>query len=82
MGGVPIFQGTRVPIANVIASHRAGFNLDQLREAYPFLTQEFVDAALSYVPSHGTPHPSRSVDDASRVPIRSKRVPLAPWPLK
>ena len=54
MGGVPVFRGTRVPIANVLASLRAGFNLEELREAYPFLTQDLVDAALSYVPSRRT----------------------------
>jgi len=52
MGGLPVFRGTRVPIANVLASLKAGFNLEQLREAYPFLTQEMVDAAHSYSPSN------------------------------
>jgi uncharacterized protein (DUF433 family) len=50
MRGVPVFKGTRVPIANVLASLKAGFNLEQLQEAYSFLTQEHVDAALTYVP--------------------------------
>ena len=50
MRGVPVFNGTRVPIANVLASLKVGFDLAQLQEAYSFLTQEHVDAALSYVP--------------------------------
>ncbi len=50
MGGAPVFKGTRVPIAIVLASVRAGFGLEALREAYPFLTQELLDEARSYVP--------------------------------
>ena len=50
MGGAPVFKGTRVPIAIVLASVRAGFGLEALREAYPFLTPELLDAARSYVP--------------------------------
>ena len=48
MRGVPVFNGTRVPIANVLASLKVGFDLAQLQEAYSFLTQEHVDAALSW----------------------------------
>lgn len=50
MRGVPVFRGTRVPIANVLASLKAGFNLEQLKEAYPCLTKELVEAALAYCP--------------------------------
>ena len=50
MGGAPVFKGTRVPIAIVLASLRAGFGLGELREAYPFLTPDLLDAARSYVP--------------------------------
>jgi uncharacterized protein (DUF433 family) len=32
MGGLPVFRGTRVPIANVLASLTAGFDLEQLRD--------------------------------------------------
>ncbi len=45
-----MFRGTRVPIANVLASLKAGFDLEQMREAYPFLTQGLVDEAVKYGP--------------------------------
>ena len=48
MGGTPVFRGTRVPIANVLASLNAGFDLEQMREAYEFLTPELIEAALRY----------------------------------
>ncbi len=48
MGGVPVFRGTRVPIANVLASLTTGFDLEQLREAYRFLTPELIEAAQTF----------------------------------
>ena len=80
MRGVPVFKGTRVPIANVLASLKAGFNLEQLREAYSFLTQEHVDAALTYVPrqvAEGGPpsavRPIRVLLSREVVPLPSRR---------
>ena len=52
MGGDPVYAGTRVPIANVLASKRAGFDLDQLQAAYPFLTAELVEDAETYQTIH------------------------------
>ena len=52
MRGVPVFTGTRVPIANVLASKRAGFDLQQLREAYSFLTPELIEDAETYQSWH------------------------------
>jgi uncharacterized protein (DUF433 family) len=52
MRGVPVFAGTRVPIANVLASKRAGFNLEQLQEAYAFLTAELIEDAETYQSCH------------------------------
>lgn len=75
MGGLPVFRGTRVPIANVLASLDAGFNLDQLREAYPFLTQELVNAALSYSPCNTAVPAKKWFGNAMRVLVSSKRVP-------
>jgi uncharacterized protein (DUF433 family) len=48
LGGEPVYVGTRVPIANVLASKRAGFDLAQLQEAYSFLTLELVEDAETY----------------------------------
>jgi len=52
MGGEPVFKGTRVPIANVVASKRAGIDLDELQAAYPFLTVELVEDAETYKTIH------------------------------
>lgn len=76
MRGVPVFKGTRVPIANVLASLKAGFHLEQLREAYSFLTQKHVDAALNYVPRQiadsGRPCATRPI----RVLLSREVIPL------
>lgn len=76
MRGVPVFKGTRVPIANVLASLKAGFDFEQLREAYSFLTQKHVDAALSYVPRQlaegGQPRAARPI----RVLLSREVIPL------
>lgn len=52
MGGQPVFRGTRVPIANVVASKRAGIDLDELQAAYPFLTPERIEDAETYQTIH------------------------------
>lgn len=59
MSAEPVYTGTRVPIANVLASKRAGFDLDELQEAYAFLTPELVEDAETYQTIHpkvGRPH--------------------------
>ena len=77
MRGAPVFRGTRVPISNVLASLKAGFELSELREAYPFLTPELVEAAQCYEP---LTEPGLTVRRSSpaRVLISSERVPLLP----
>ena len=78
MGGVPVFKGTRVPIAHVLASLRVGIEFEPLLEVYPFLTHELVDAALSY----GAPRLARGAQSSGKRPLRklvsSERVPLPP----
>ena len=80
MRGVPVFKGTRVPISNVLASLKAGFNVEQLQEAYSFLTQAHVDAALNYVPREidegGQPYgarPTRVLLSRDFIPLPSRR---------
>lgn len=75
MGGLPVFRGTRVPIANVLASLEAGFNLDQLREAYPFLTPELVNAARNYSPCNTTVPARKWFGNALSALASRKRVP-------
>jgi uncharacterized protein (DUF433 family) len=52
MGGAPVFRGTRVPIENVLASLDEGMTLAQVREHYPFVTDELVTAARVYQRVH------------------------------
>ena len=80
MGGQPVFRGTRVPASIVAASKQAGYGMDQLRAAYPFLTPELVEDAEAYLRIHprmGRPVKAE-VAATHRTPISSKRVPLAP----
>jgi uncharacterized protein (DUF433 family) len=80
MGGVPVFKGTRVPVSTIVASKRAGFEMDELRASYPFLTPELVQDAETYLQIHpriGRP-PKTEVPTAPRKALSSKRVPLKP----
>jgi len=78
MGGTPVFKGTRVPAATVAASKRAGFGMDQLREAYPFLTPDLVLDAETYLQIHPKVGRPRKDDGlpAKRKLVSSKRVAL------
>ena len=44
LSGVPVFKGTRVPLAQVVGQFRAGVSRLEIAEDYPHLTEE----ALSY----------------------------------
>jgi len=46
--GEPCIKGTRIPVAIVIGSLADGMMPDEIRAAYPQLTNEDVRAALSY----------------------------------
>jgi uncharacterized protein (DUF433 family) len=80
MGGLPVFKGTRVPIAFVLESIDRGFGLDDLREAYPFITAELIEHAKVYVASHprpvGRPRDDQDAWRAEMLPISTRRVPL------
>lgn len=49
MGGRPVFVGTRVPIDIVVGSLDEGSTFDQLREAWPFLSEEHVRQARAFL---------------------------------
>ena len=58
LGGVPVFAGTRVPTETVLSSLDEGVSVDRLRAAYPFLTEEHLEAARTYAavnPRRGRP---------------------------
>jgi uncharacterized protein (DUF433 family) len=52
MGGAPVFKGTRVPVRVVLESLRQGDDFHELKEDYPFLTEELVELAQVYDALH------------------------------
>lgn len=52
LNGEPCFVGTRVPIANVVASADVGVPLEELIDDYPFLTAELVEDARVYIATY------------------------------
>ena len=46
--GDPCIKGTRVPVAIIIGSLADGMTPGEIRDAYPQLTGEDIQAALSY----------------------------------
>lgn len=52
LSGEPVFAGTRVPVAAVIASLHAGIDFERLKASYQFLTDEHVQAAVEYTRTH------------------------------
>lgn len=48
MLGQPVITGTRLPVYVIVQAIAAGDGPKELFEAYPFLTPEDIEAALSY----------------------------------
>lgn len=46
LGGTPVFQGTRVPLRNLIDYLERGHSLDEFLDAFPSVSREQVVAAL------------------------------------
>jgi uncharacterized protein (DUF433 family) len=46
--GDPCIKGTRVPVAMIVGSLADGMTPEEIREAYPQLTTEDIQAALAY----------------------------------
>ncbi len=46
--GKPVVKGTRIPVTLIINLLAHGYTVDRIIEAYPVLTREDIDAALSY----------------------------------
>lgn len=63
MGGLPCYEGTRVPIENVLGSLEQGVDFERLYAAYPFLTAEHILAAQLYAASHPRNWPSKRLSD-------------------
>ena len=48
MGGKPCIRGMRITVGTVVGLVAAGYSVDQILEAYPYLEKEDVFAALAY----------------------------------
>ena len=46
LGGTPVFQGTRVPLRNLIDYLERGHSLDEFLDAFPSVSREQTVAAL------------------------------------
>lgn len=63
LGGIPVIRGSRLPIANLLATVDEGVSFDTIQEDYPFLTLEMVEHARLYQETHprrGRPRKSES----------------------
>ena len=63
MGGEPVFHGTRVPIDIILGSLDDGTSFSELKDSYPFLTIELVEAAKIYVRISPRSEPQRSLGE-------------------
>jgi uncharacterized protein (DUF433 family) len=73
LGGEPAYVGNWHPSANVAASVRAGIDLEQLQEAYRFLTPELIEDAETYQRVH--PKVERVHDDSDgEAPISRRKL--------
>lgn len=48
MGGAPVVEGTRVPVANVLAEISAGKSRAEIFRIYPSLPLDGIDACLAW----------------------------------
>ena len=46
--GTPCIKGTRIPVATIIGSLADGMEPQEIKDAYPQLTLEDIQAALAY----------------------------------
>jgi uncharacterized protein (DUF433 family) len=46
--GKPVIAGTRIPVYLILNLLAAGYNYDRIMQAYPGLTREDIEAAISY----------------------------------
>lgn len=58
MSGRPVFKGTRLPVDMIVDCWGSELSIQEVQEAYPFLTEKQIDAAKVYVklyPPRGRP---------------------------
>ena len=47
-GGTPTFKGTRVMVWQVLEMLQGGVSVEEIFEAFPSLTKDYISAALQY----------------------------------
>jgi uncharacterized protein (DUF433 family) len=52
MGGVPVIKGTRVPVYSISALTERGVSLEKIKDDYPYLSDEAIEAAVFYARAH------------------------------
>jgi uncharacterized protein (DUF433 family) len=48
MGGVPVMEGTRIPVYIILENVEAGHSFDEILLDYPSLTRETIQAAIHW----------------------------------
>ncbi|CAN5594717.1 hypothetical protein BH23BAC4_BH23BAC4_01010 [soil metagenome] len=48
MGGKPVVRGTRVTVGTLVGLVAAGKSIDEILHAYPYISREDIQQALSY----------------------------------
>ena len=48
MFGTPVIAGRRVPVRTIVGYFESGHSADQIRQEFPFLTGEQIDAAIKF----------------------------------
>jgi len=48
LGGEPTVQGTRVPVRAIVLAHRLNPDIARVHVAFPMLSNEDIDAALTF----------------------------------
>ncbi len=48
MVGKPVIKGTRIPVETILRKLAAGWDIPEIRDAYPNLTPEDIYAAVAY----------------------------------
>ncbi len=51
MCGKPVIKGTRIPVYLIVNLVAAGYSFEKIREAYPNLQKEDIEAALRFAGS-------------------------------
>lgn len=51
-GGIPVVEGTRLPVSTLVKAHQLGMELDEILLQYPHLTPQGLYAAMLYYLDH------------------------------